>query len=141
MQPPPLPPKGRVTHHVRQHSLFILAFFQCFWLLIIYQDFQDRQEPRELTDIDFMGSSEVLFITESMPIPASLSRKTSEFHPPGPKIAFSYQHDPKLTPMRKISTTSNPVFFINTSLLISSFWRRISPFLVAMSFGTWSVSS
>merc|ERR1712223_515345 len=75
--PPPIPPKGKHPSH---------------------HDFPQR-EPRELTEQDLMGSNEMLFIADN-------SGDTPQFHPPGPKIAFSYQHDPKTTPMRKISSSS-----------------------------------
>jgi hypothetical protein len=44
-------------------------------------------------------SNEMLFIAEN-------AGADEQFYPPGPKIAFSYQHDPKSTPMRKISSSS-----------------------------------
>ena len=48
------------------------------------------------------GSNEMLFIPGE---PTELQL----YHAPGPKIAYSYQHDPKVTPMRKISTNSSVV--------------------------------
>ena len=50
---------------------------------------------------DLSGSNEMLFIPG-----VGQQAEQQLYHAPGPKIAYSYQHDPKVTPMRKISTNS-----------------------------------
>ena len=73
---------------------------------------------------DLTGSNEMLFIPGAAGQPA----EQQLYHAPGPKIAYSYQHDPKVTPMRKISTNSsvinkismkfNKLFFTSITKLI-----------------------
>ena len=59
-----------------------------------------------------MGSNEMLFIPHNgSHLLQTNEQNQQHFYAPGPKIAYSYQHDPKHTPMRKISSNSVIIIF------------------------------
>lgn len=51
-----------------------------------------------------MGSNEMIFVPSQAADVCEVVGQ--DYHAPGPKIAYSYQHDPKATPIRKISKSS-----------------------------------
>merc|ERR1719458_1591663 len=84
---------------------------------------EKQSQPREMTEKEMtLGSSELLYVagsylpitieeeeeeevySEEPPRPPPRVAKTSVCHSAEPKISFSYTHDPRLTPTRKVSS-------------------------------------
>ena len=78
-----------------------------------------------------MGSNEMLFIPHNgSHLLQTNEQNQQHFYAPGPKIAYSYQHDPKHTPMRKISSNSVIIIFSCPLSDFYVFFQRVKSYNV-----------
>merc|ERR1719180_772919 len=133
--PPPLPPKRITPSPKKGLSLETQPSLDEEEEAVPVKNSQDEQpqaprrekqsQPREMTEKEMtLGSSELLYVAgsylpitieeaeeeeecrEEPPKPPPRVPKIPACHNAEPKISFSYTHDPRLTPTRKVSTQS-----------------------------------
>merc|ERR1719234_600255 len=133
--PPPLPPKRITPSPKKGLSLETQPSLDEEEEAVPVKNSQDEQpqaprrekqsQPREMTEKEMtLGSSELLYVAGSyLPITIEEAEEEEEYreeppkppprvpkipacHSAEPKISFSYTHDPRLTPTRKVSSQS-----------------------------------
>jgi len=106
---------------------------------------EKQSQPREMTEKEMtLGSSELLYVAGSYlpitieevededesnclpPKPPPRLPKVSSCHSAEPKISFSYTHDPRLTPTRKVSGQSQASLSVEGPAKLTTSTRSLS---------------